>query len=207
MMITPLSLGPMGTNCYIIAKGVEAIIVDPSGEANKIAEKLTELRVQPLAILLTHAHFDHIGALDEIREQYNIPVYLSKQEQGWLSDPERNGALLFGLGDITAKEADFFFTDTELSFGSITLSLRKTPGHSPGSVSFIFTEAESVIDGDSLFNSGIGRTDLFGGDYEQLEKSIKEELYSLPSHYTVYPGHGPKTTIQNEQASNPFVKG
>lgn len=207
MMITPLSLGPMGTNCYIIAKEGDAIIVDPSGEANRIAEKLTELRVQPLAILLTHAHFDHIGALDEIREQYNIPVYLSKQEEGWLSDPEKNGAARFGLGDITAREADYFFTDTELRYGSITLSLRETPGHSPGSVSFIFTEAECVVDGDSLFNGGIGRTDLLGGDYEQLEKSIIEELYSLPGHYTVYPGHGPKTTIQNEQTSNPFVNG
>ncbi|GAB2573437.1 MBL fold metallo-hydrolase [Gracilibacillus alcaliphilus] len=205
MEIRQLSLGPLGTNCYIVAKKNKAVVIDPSGEPTAIIRALQELQVQPQAILLTHAHFDHIVALEELRSRFEIPVYLDKAERGWLGDPERNGSALFGMGEVAVREADHFFSEPQLSFGDIVISIRKTPGHSPGGVSFIFEEGRFVVSGDCLFAGGIGRTDLFGGDFEQLETSIKEQLYSLPDDYIVYPGHGPETTIKSEQDSNPFI--
>ncbi|UOQ47457.1 MBL fold metallo-hydrolase [Gracilibacillus caseinilyticus] len=209
MNVEQMPLGPLSTNCYLVVQDKEVVIIDPSGDAEQIINQIEQLAVAPVAILLTHAHFDHIGALDVVRDHYHVPVYLHTAEKDWLEDPELNGSSLFGMGEIIAKAADHLINngDAELQIGSFSIEVCHTPGHSPGGVAYIFHHNRLVFGGDSLFAGGIGRTDLMGGSFEQLEQSIKEKFYRLPDDYIVYPGHGPETTIKLEKESNPFVQG
>ncbi|SDK54994.1 MBL fold metallo-hydrolase [Sediminibacillus albus] len=206
MKIEKMSLGPLGTNCYIVIKEEEALIVDPGGDAQVLIDWLEKKKLKPLAILLTHAHFDHIGAVDEVRNTFQIPVYVHKEESDWLSNPNLNGSALFRMDLITARPADEFFTSGQMEISNFSLEVIETPGHSPGGVSFVFPEDKGVISGDSLFQKGIGRTDLPGGDFDLLMNTIKYKLFTLPDNYTVYPGHGPVTQIGEEKADNDFIK-
>lgn len=203
--IDGMSVGPLGANCYILHKEKEALIVDPGGDAETIIEKIESQDLKPQAILLTHAHFDHIGAVEEVRNHFNIDVYLHEQEKDWLQESKLNRSRLFTGKDIIAGAPDHILKVGRLHIGCFSLDVLHTPGHSPGSVSFVFNEEEKVISGDALFYQGIGRTDLPGGNREELEASIKQELYTLRDTFTVYPGHGPNTTIGSEKRYNPFV--
>lgn len=205
-----IPLGPLQTNCYVLFnENKEAVIFDPGGHGDVLNAWLSDNNLQPQAVLLTHAHFDHIGAVEDVRKKWDIPVYLHESEQDWLTDPEKNGSARF-LGDaaIKAEPADIFITkESDLNVGPFHFTLFHTPGHSPGSVSFYHKETETVFSGDVLFESGIGRTDLPGGDYETLITSINEALMPLPEETSVACGHGNVTTIGNEMASNPFLHG
>ncbi|MFD3447732.1 MBL fold metallo-hydrolase [Microbacteriaceae bacterium 4G12] len=209
MKWTQLPLGPLQTNAYILSNDhKECIIFDPGHEGEKLIGYLQQQQLQPLAILLTHAHFDHIGAVDAVRDAYKIPVYIHKNEQEWLEDPSLNGSSLF-LRDrsITAKKADIIIEKEEtLSIGSFTFEVRETPGHSPGSVSYYCEEAGAVFSGDVLFQMSIGRTDLPGGSFQELMMSIEEKLFTLPDETVVLCGHGQETTIAFEKVNNPFVR-
>jgi glyoxylase-like metal-dependent hydrolase (beta-lactamase superfamily II) len=208
MKVIQLPLGPLQTNCYLLANDLKEVIVfDPGEEADQIFNIIEENKYKPVAILLTHAHFDHIGAVDDVRDQYNIPVYLHQNEADWLTDGMKNGSTLFLRNrEIFAREADYLISkEGKMEIGNFILSVFETPGHSPGSVSFYVKEAKSVFSGDALFYQGIGRTDLPGGDHDVLIKSIKSKLFSLPENITVYSGHGPETTIQDEKKHNPFL--
>mgnify|MGYP001381306719 CR=1 FL=1 len=207
MQIETLSLGPIGTNCYIISKNDHCLIVDPGGDAHLINEYLAEQGVKPEAILLTHAHYDHIGAVDELRKQYQLDVYLHEREQEWLENPQLNRSFYaFGAsGAITTTPPEKIVEPGTLSIGPFTMKVVHTPGHSPGSVTYIFDEERFVVSGDVLFYQGIGRTDLPEGSIEQLANSIAHELYVLPDDFQVYPGHGPSTTIGDEKITNPFT--
>lgn len=204
MIFKSMSLGPLGTNCYIVHNVNDAIVIDPSGDPEKIIKYLNDKTLTPKAILLTHGHFDHIGGVDQVRNYYDINVYIHEEESAWLENPKLNGSLLFMGSEIKTKSAEHYLTPGKLQIGTISFDIIHTPGHSPGSVSFIFHEQEHVISGDVLFNRGIGRTDLPGGDIKQLEQSIRNDLYKLPESYIVSPGHGPETTIGNEKQNNPF---
>ncbi|WP_010530985.1 MBL fold metallo-hydrolase [Lentibacillus jeotgali] len=204
MKITGMEAGPLGTNCYIVHNDTDALIIDPGGNPEAMTNYLTKEQVNPRAILLTHAHFDHIGGVDALRSYYNIEVYLHDKEAEWLENPEYNGSTSFMGSKIVTKRAEHNLEQGRLAIGSITLKVIHTPGHSPGSVSFLFSDQQLVISGDVLFNQGIGRTDLPGGDMSVLERSIRDSLYQLPDSYTVYPGHGPATSIGNEKMYNPF---
>lgn len=201
------SLGPLGTNCYLLYNNTDAIIIDPGGDADVIIDFFKNKSYTPRAILLTHAHFDHIGAVDVIRHTYNIDVYLHGNESDWLKDPQRNGSILFTPNPISIKAAEHELIEEEMQIESFTFEVLHTPGHSPGSVCFVFKDAGTIIGGDVLFNHGVGRTDLPGGNMELLLESIRNKLYTLEDHMVVYPGHGPETTIGEEKQSNPFIKG
>ncbi|WP_026674873.1 MBL fold metallo-hydrolase [Alkalihalobacterium bogoriense] len=210
MNIHQIPLGPLQTNCYVLSndKG-EAVIFDPGGNAEQLQNFLTEQQYTPVAILLTHAHFDHIGAVDFIREKWDIPVYLHENEKGWLSDPAQNGSMYFmGDEEVKMKEASHLVVKEEpITVGPFTFTVFFTPGHSPGSISYYFEKENIVFSGDALFSGSIGRTDLPGGNHEQLLQSIHSKLLELPEETVVASGHGPTTTIGNEMDSNPFLSG
>ncbi|MCA0970091.1 MBL fold metallo-hydrolase [Halobacillus litoralis] len=202
--ISRMPLGPMATNAYIIHENKQALVIDPGGDFDKLHTYLEERNLNVIAVLLTHAHFDHIGAVDEVRDAYGAPVYLHEAEQNWLMDPSQNGSALFPVGEITAKAADHSLNPGQMEIGPFSFEVRHTPGHSPGSVSFVFRNQRFTVAGDTLFQRGIGRTDLPGGSRQQLEESIQEQLFRLRDDMRIYPGHGMPTTVGEEKEDNPF---
>lgn len=204
-----LPLGPLQTNCYIVKKDGICLIIDPGEEGKRIIVQLNKLKLTPKAILLTHAHFDHIGAVDYIRDHYNIPVYIHEKEAKWLLDPALNGSQFFSIGHLVRiKPADNILYKEEIrTIEDFEMQIFETPGHSPGSVSFFFANERVVLCGDALFKGSIGRTDLPGGNHQQLLRSIREKLLTLPEDTIVLSGHGDTTTIREEIDSNPFLQG
>lgn len=210
--VKSLSLGPVQTNCYIVWNNdKECIIFDPGEEGNKIVKEIENEKLQPKAIFLTHAHFDHIGAVDVIREKFHIPLYVHEKEVDWLTDPLKNGSGLYSmLPNYTAKrpnEEHIIKREQFFEIGNMKFEAVFTPGHSPGSVSYIFHEDNFAIVGDTLFYQSIGRTDLPGGSLEILLKSIHDKLLTLQEDTIIYPGHGQYTTVINEMETNPFLNG
>ncbi|MEI4791377.1 MBL fold metallo-hydrolase [Bacillus sp. FJAT-53060] len=204
-----MPLGYVQANAYIWTnKQRECLIFDPGGEAQKLISYVKEKKLTPLAILLTHAHFDHIGAADEVRAKWGLPLYVHEEEKEWLTNAELNGSARLIKNGITVKKAEKLITsEGTLQIGSFTLEMFHTPGHSPGSVSYYSKQEGFVISGDTLFQGGIGRTDLVGGSQEVLLQSIHDKLLSLPESTLVLSGHGEETTVLTEQEQNPFING
>lgn len=205
MNIHKIITGTIQENCYILEQAGYGLIIDPGDDGEKIIQKIEELDIQPIAVLLTHAHFDHIGALDTVTSRYDLSVYIHHAEEKALIDPDFNLSSMSGK-PITTQPADkIIYTEGSQQIGPFQFEIRHTPGHSPGSLSYVFHDQEVVFAGDALFKGSIGRTDLPNGDLETLLSSITDKLLNLNSHFTVYPGHGMKTTIKNEIDTNPFL--
>ncbi len=207
MKISYLTLGIVSTNTYFIENDTELILIDPSSESKKILNRIQQSQKQLKAILLTHAHFDHIAALDDVLEQYDVPVYMHPEEFDFLSEPEKNGSVQFqayGLPIITSHAQPTAIEEGHHQIGQFQFDALHTPGHSPGSLTYVFDEFAVV--GDTLFNNGIGRTDLYRGDYETLVDSIQDKIFNLDETLPLYPGHGPFTTVENEYM-NPYLHG
>lgn len=205
MNILQIPTGAIQENCYLVSDEQHLLIIDPGAEAEKIIGVIGKNDAKPVAILLTHTHYDHIGAVDQLRDHYQIPVYVSPLEDAWLSDPQMN---LSGLGrhddidDVFIRPADHLFELKAYDIAGLRFEVVATPGHSIGSVSFVFPDF--VVSGDALFRGSIGRTDLPTGNLEQLLTSIRTQLFTLPNEFPVYPGHGAPTTIEREKRYNPF---
>lgn len=210
LKIEQMELGPVQTNCYIVSNDKkECLIFDPGEEEKRVRELLKKRDMKPLAILLTHAHFDHIGAVDELREFYSIPVYLHHLERDWMGRPNLNGSGKYAaLPDYRIRDADILIKDEkELEIGTFKMDVLHTPGHSPGSITYSFPDERFAIVGDTLFRGSIGRTDLIDGSEKKLLQSIRSSLLTLPADTVLFPGHGPDTTPAEEENSNPFLKG
>ena len=203
-----IPLGPLGTHCYILSnEAKECILFDPGEEGTKLIQFIKEKKLKPLAVLLTHAHFDHIGALDVVREAFQIPAYVHEKENKWISDAMLNGSYFMMGNAISQKRAEHLISEEgTLKIGSFTFKVYETPGHSIGSVSYYEPEVGYLFSGDVLFQGSVGRTDLPTGSMDTLMKSINEKLLTLPKNTIVFPGHGGLTTIQDEIDFNPFLK-
>lgn len=200
-------VGPLQCNCSIIwdPSSREAIAVDPGADAEKILDFISEQKLSLKAAVHTHAHFDHIGASTEVHSRLKAPLHLHPDDADLWDNLDLQGqAFGFPLKKIPRWQVDLH-DDDSLRFGKFHLKILHTPGHTPGSCSFSCNEF--VFSGDTLFRGSIGRTDLWGGDFAQISKSIKERLYSLDEDTTVICGHGPSTTIGIERRKNAFIKG
>lgn len=206
MFVTDLSVGPIGTNCYILAceETKKAIVIDPGDEAERILALLQQKETTPIAIVNTHGHFDHTAANAAMKEATSAPLWIHEKDAFMLPILSETAAL-FGLNVPNSPDADAFLTPGQIiTVGNIQLEVRHVPGHTPGGIA-LYTKG-FVFVGDSLFAGSIGRTDLPGGNFDVLLESIRKELFTLPADTIVYPGHGPSTTIGEEIATNPFLK-
>ena len=202
--VETLVLGFVSTNGYIISNDKqESILIDPSADARRIISQLEEKKLKPLAILLTHAHFDHIGAIDEIVNKYEIPVYLHEKEKIKLIDGKENLSLSHGV-DFKVKTKPTILSDKKFSIGGFDIEYFNTPGHTIGGVSFLIEDC--LMTGDTLFAGSIGRTDFPGGSMEQEIESIRMLISKLNPNTKVYPGHSPSTSLGEEARSNPYLQ-
>lgn len=195
-------LGPLQTNGYLVVNQAtgQALIIDPGMNPGTLVQKAKEYQVK--AILLTHGHFDHMGGVEEVRQTFKAPLYIHPVEQSFLQSGERNlssnwfGAIVTSPAEKEYEDGDF------LEVAGFKIKVLHTPGHTPGSVSLLI--GENLFSGDTLFERGIGRTDLPGGSFLQIKESIFDKLFTLPDDIKVYPGHGSPTTVGREKEENPF---
>lgn len=203
-------VGPLECNCYIVGDPItkQAIVVDPGDNVEELSDALVRHGLRAKAIVATHAHFDHIMGAERLKSLTGAPFYMHRQDidlLGWFGESLR---LFLGLEDLDPPEVDVQIDDgDELSAGEHALQVIHTPGHSQGSISLLSSDPDArwLLSGDTLFARSVGRTDLPGGDQSQLLSSVRERLLVLDD-MTVLPGHGPPTTLEEERASNPFLK-
>lgn len=197
-------------NCYLIstADSHRCIVVDPGLDDERIIDAITQHRLQPEALLLTHGHADHIAGVESLKRCWSeCPIIIGRLDAPKLSDAELNLSAQYGFG-LTSPEADQLVDEGDvLDLAGIALEVYETPGHSIGHVVYLHKGSApwTVIGGDVLFQEGIGRSDFPDGSHEQLVESIKTKLFTLPDDTLVLPGHGPTTTIGHERQFNPFV--
>lgn len=206
MMLRQAVLGPIGTNVYFVknTETDEMFIVDPADNAPVIREMVRRMEGVPKAVLLTHGHFDHISAAEEIRDEYHIPVLAFRKEAEMLRDPALNMSSHYGSS--VSLEADRYLDDNEIfECAGFQIQVFHTPGHTKGGCCYYLAEQKTLFSGDTLFCGSAGRTDFAGGSMSELKTSLRFLTSHLPESTVVYPGHESATTIGDELRYNPFV--
>ena len=205
MKLAALTVGPLEENCWLVGVAPRCVVVDPGAESGRIFAEIERLGLVPEKILLTHGHVDHIAHCAQVAERYGIGLWVHRADLPYLERrqwPELES--LLGARPCPAPER--FVADGEtISLADLELEVRHTPGHTPGGVCYLHAPSRSILVGDTLFAGSVGRTDLPGGDWATLARSIRTRLFTLDGDWTLLPGHGPETTLQAERIDNPFV--
>ena len=201
--IHALALGNYQTNCYIVYEdsGTACAVIDPGYQPERILSTVEKLGLQVDAILLTHGHFDHVGAVEAIVEATGCKLWMSQGDYTQFPTPEND--YIYPIHDCDFTEVSFCEEGEQISVGGLTFTVMETPGHTWGSVCYCCENA--MFAGDTLFARSIGRTDLPGGDWDTMAQTLAR-LKGLDDDYTVYPGHGPATSLSTEQKYNPYLR-
>lgn len=212
MRIKCVTLGSFQTNCYILMQDggqkTDVVVIDTGIDRDDLANYLLARQIRPRTVILTHGHIDHIGGVLGISRAFaDVEVLIHDQDRRLLEDTELNLSYLAGASTEAITVGRTVSHGDLIDLGSIRLEVLHSPGHTPGGISLYAQQQGVVFTGDSLFAGSIGRTDLPGGDYQQLIQSIRQRLLTLPAQTRVYPGHGPSTTIGTELRHNPFLSG
>ena len=207
MIVETLAVGSFACNCYVVGSETtkQGMIIDPGAQPETILDMVRETGLSISLIVITHAHMDHVGALRAVQEKTNARFAIHEAEKGLLLSAAMRMLTSLGVSPVKSPpRPDRLLRDGDLiDIGDLHLEVLYTPGHSSGGISLAGHGV--VFSGDTLFNSGIGRTDFPGMSHERLMKSIQEKLMALPDDTIVYPGHGPSTTIGDERRNNPFL--
>lgn len=210
LIVITNQLGDFMTNCYTVYNAVtrNAVLIDPASNARFLNNILVNEQLNCVAILLTHGHYDHIGALPELMELvgHKVPIYASAEEEDVLNDPRKNLSTMLSGQMVTVKPDILLQDDQEIELLDTKLRCFLVPGHTKGGMCYYFAENGILFSGDTLFARSIGRSDFPTGDGIKLVKSIKEKLMTLPDETIVYPGHNERTTIGKERNANPFIQ-
>jgi glyoxylase-like metal-dependent hydrolase (beta-lactamase superfamily II) len=209
MILEMLTVGPFQENCYVVGdeETGAGVVVDPGDEAARIALAVEQTNLEISQILITHAHIDHVGAVAALVDEYSCPVLMHAEAEPMLGQLPTQ-AIMMGLRFGKVPRVDRYIEDEEvIEVGGLELRSLYTPGHAPGHIAFYIESEGLLLSGDALFAGSVGRVDLPGGSMEVLMRSIEERLLTLPDETSVYPGHGPKTTIGIERRHNPFLQG
>lgn len=208
-LIESFAVGPLQCNCAIVADPAtrEAVVVDPGDEPDRILEALSGAGLKPVALVHTHAHFDHVGCSALLKRITGAPILMHGDDRPLYQNLEEQGKAFGVTMDKPGLIDRLIVHGDRIACGSGALQVLHTPGHTPGSLSFRMEgeEGDILFSGDTLFRRSIGRTDLWGGSMEQILASIRGQLLTLPGALRVIPGHGPDTTIADEGRRNPFV--
>ncbi|HEU5228135.1 MAG TPA: MBL fold metallo-hydrolase [Ktedonobacteraceae bacterium] len=205
-IVACITVGMFQENCYLYAcpQTREAVIIDPGDEPERILQTIQELKLVPKYIINTHGHIDHICAIDAVSDVYPVPLAIHPADVPMYTD-ERTASMFGRQAPLVKRKPDILLQEGDrITFGTLTLEVLHTPGHTPGGICLI-SRPYCVFSGDTLFQRGIGRTDLPGGNYAEIIASIRNKLYTLEEDLVVFSGHGEPTTIAEEKAENPFV--
>ena len=212
MILESAAVGPFFKNGYVVGceRTAQAVLIDPGDEIDQLLDAIRQQRLAVVHILLTHGHVDHVSGVAEAKRALGAPIHLHKDDLFLYQNAVRTG-MMFGLTVEEPPPVDRYYEgDQPIEFGDFEVSVRQTPGHCPGGVCLAVSKKgdaspPALFVGDTLFAGSIGRTDLPGGDYATLMRSITGVLFTYPDESIVYSGHGPETTIGRERGSNPFV--
>jgi hydroxyacylglutathione hydrolase len=205
LIFRALTVGPLETNCYILGdeKSKEAVIIDPGGDFEEIEGDLRNLQLKVKYIILTHGHFDHTGALEQLKKATGADILIHSADADMLS-PTGQAQPFFMESSSESCSADRLLQEGDkVRFGECSLEVLHTPGHTPGGISLVTDKM--IFTGDTLFCGSVGRADLPGSSYKKLIDSIRTKLLSKTDDYVIYPGHGPESTIGEERRDNPFL--
>ncbi len=207
LRVMEYTVGEIMTNCFFIVNEdtKETLIIDPGAEARRLSDRIMSEGLTPVAILLTHGHFDHTGAADALKDAFKIPIYAYEGEKQTLEDPILNLTGMWSAHPVKYS-ADVYVKDEEiLELAGFKIRVLFTPGHTPGGCCYYFENEKVLASGDTLFCGSIGRTDFPGGSMSKLVRGVKEKLFDLPGETEVLPGHNNRTTIGYEKQYNPFL--
>lgn len=207
LMLRGIVVGPVQTNCYFLKneETQEILIVDPGAEQERIIYALDKLQGKPEGILLTHGHYDHVCAVNELREHYKIPVYAAKEEEPLLADSQQNLSAAWSGVPYKVKADALLEDEEEIQAAGFEITTILTPGHTSGSCCYWIKDEEVCFSGDTVFYGSCGRCDLPTGSMSEMKKSLNKIFAMLPDKTVIYPGHGEATDAEFEKKNNPYL--